>query len=119
KKKNNQDASSELAQMKEVSTGLGETESEKTQTEEKFYQLLLVLPNMLDESVPTGKNESANIMVRKNGSPRKFDFAPKDHVDIATALDLVDLERAAKVSGARFYFLKNELVKMNHALVQF
>jgi seryl-tRNA synthetase len=58
-------------------------------------------------------------VVRQSGSPRKFDFAPKDHVDIATALDLVDLERAAKVSGARFYFLKNELVKLNHALVQF
>jgi len=119
KKKSKQDASSELAQMKEVSAGLGQTESEMTVVKEKFNQLLMVLPNLLHESVPTGKDESANVMVRQNGSPRKFDFPPKDHVDIATALDLVDLERAAKVSGARFYFLKNELVKMNHALVQF
>jgi seryl-tRNA synthetase len=119
KKKSKQDASSELAQMKEVSAGLGQTESEMTLAGEKFNELLMVLPNMLHESVPTGKDESANVMVRQNGSPRKFDFTPRDHVDIATALDLVDLERAAKVSGARFYFLKNELVKMNHALVQF
>jgi len=119
KKKSKQDASSELAQMKEVSAGLGQTESEMTQAEGKFRELLMVLPNMLHESVPAGKDESANVMVRQSGSPRKFDFTPKDHVDIAAALDLVDLERAAKVSGARFYFLKNELVKMNHALVQF
>lgn len=119
KKKSKQDASSELAQMKEVSAGLGQTESEMTQAEGKFRELLMVLPNMLHESVPAGKDESANVMVRQSGSPRKFDFTPKDHVDIGAALDLVDLERAAKVSGARFYFLKNELVKMNHALVQF
>jgi seryl-tRNA synthetase len=119
KKKSKQDASSELAQMKDVSAGLDQTESEKTLTLERFNQLFMLLPNMLHESVPVGKDESANVVVRQSGSPRKFDFAPKDHVDIATALDLVDLERAAKVSGARFYFLKNELVKLNHALVQF
>jgi seryl-tRNA synthetase len=119
KKKNKQDASSELAQMKEVSAGIGQTEAELNQIGVKFNQLLMILPNMLHESVPTGRDESANVMVRQNGDTRKFDFTPKDHVDIATALDLVDIERAAKISGARFYFLKNELVKMNHALVQF
>ena len=119
KKRSKQDASSELAQMKEVSAGLGQTESEMTLAGEKFNQLFMLLPNMLHESVPAGKDESANVVVRQSGSPRKFDFTPRDHVDIAMALDLVDLERAAKVSGARFYFLKNELVKMNHALVQF
>jgi seryl-tRNA synthetase len=69
--------------------------------------------------VPAGKDEKNNVVVRQNGSVKKLNFAPKDHVDIATALDLVDIERAAKVSGTRFYFLKNELVKMNQALVNF
>ena len=119
KKKNKQDASSELAQMKEVSAGLAQAESEALQVQDKFNSLMMVLPNMLHESVPAGKDEKENVMVRQNKEPRKFDFTPKDHVDIATALDLVDIERAAKISGARFYFLKNELVRMNHALVQF
>ncbi|MEW6605537.1 MAG: serine--tRNA ligase [Thermoproteota archaeon] len=119
KKKTKQDAGAELAQMKEVSSYLGDSEEELMKTEGRFKQLMMVVPNMLHESVPAGKNEKDNVVVRKNGSARKMDFAPKDHVDIATALDLVDLERAAKVSGARFYFLKNELVKMNQALVNF
>lgn len=119
KKKAKQDADPELAQMKEVSSYLGDSEEELVKTEGRFKQLMMVVPNMLHESVPVGKVYKDNVVVRQNGSIKKMDFAPKDHVDIATALDLVDLERAAKVSGARFYFLKNELVKMNQALVNF
>jgi seryl-tRNA synthetase len=119
KKKAKQDAVSELAQMKEVSSYLGDSEDELVKAEGRFKELMVVVPNMLHESVPTGKDEKDNIVVRKNGSVKKMDFAPKDHVNIAAALDLVDIERAAKVSGARFYFLKNELVKMNQALVNF
>jgi seryl-tRNA synthetase len=119
KKKNKQDALAELGQMKEVSSYLGDSEEELVKTEGRFKQLMMVVPNILHESVPAGKDEKDNVVVRQNGSAKKMDFAPKDHVDIATALDLVDIERAAKVSGARFYFLKNELVKMNQALVNF
>jgi seryl-tRNA synthetase len=119
KKKSKQDAGAELAQMKEVSSYLGDSEEELVKTEGRFKQLMMVVPNMLHESVPAGKDEKDNVVVRQSGSARKMDFAPKDHVDIATALDLVDIERAAKVSGARFYFLKNELVGMNQALVNF
>jgi len=119
KKKSKQDASAELAQMKQVSSYLGDSEEELVKTEGRFKQLMMVVPNMLHESVPAGKDEKDNAVVRQSGSTKKMDFALKDHVDIATALDLVDIERAAKVSGARFYFLKNELVKMNQALVNF
>jgi seryl-tRNA synthetase len=119
KKKSKQDAAAELAQMKKVSSYLGDSEEELVKTEGRFKQLMMVVPNILHESVPIGKGEKDNRVVRQNGSARKTDFAPKDHVDIATALDLVDIERAAKVSGARFYFLKNELVKMNQALANF
>ncbi|HEX7033442.1 MAG TPA: serine--tRNA ligase [Nitrososphaera sp.] len=119
KKRTKQDASAELAQMKEVSSYLGESEKELVKTEGRFKELMMAVPNMLHESVPVGKGEEDNVMVRQNGKIRRMNFAPRDHVDIATALDLVDLERAAKVSGARFYFLKNELVKLNQALVNF
>lgn len=119
KKKSKQDASAELAQMKQVSSYLGDSEEELVKTEGRFKQLMMVVPNMLHESVPAGKDEKDNVVMRQSGSTKKMDFALKDHVDIAAALDLVDIERAAKVSGARFYFLKNELVKMNQALVNF
>lgn len=119
KKKSQKDASLELDKMKEVSALLNQTESEAIQIEEKFNQLMLTLPNMLSDTVPFGKDEQDNVVVRQNGSIIRPNFNPKDHIDLATTLDLVDLSRAAKVSGARFYFLKNELVKMNQALVNF
>jgi seryl-tRNA synthetase len=119
KKKSKQDASFELAEMKQVSVLLDKTESEAIQIEEKFNLLMKALPNLLHETVPIGKDEHDNKIVRQNGSIIKPNFGPKDHIDIATTLDLVDLNRAAKVSGARFYFLKNELVMLNQALINF
>jgi seryl-tRNA synthetase len=116
KKKAKQDASGELLQMKDVSAKMDRAEQEKTAVDEKYLKLATLLPNMLHESVPAGKDEKDNVVVKTAGTINKLD-RPKDHVDIATALDLFDIERAAKVSGARFYFLKNELVRMNTALV--
>ena len=119
KKKSKQDASFELGEMKQVSALLDQTESEAIQIEGRFNQLMITLPNLLNEMVPVGKDEHDNMIVSQNGSITRPNFGPKDHIDIATTLDLVDLDRAAKVSGARFYFLKNELVKLNQALVNF
>jgi seryl-tRNA synthetase len=119
KKKSKQDATFELGEMKQVSALLDQTESEATQIEVKFNQLMMTLPNLLHETVPVGKDEKDNVVVRQNGEIIRPSFNPKDHIDLATTLDLLDLNRAAKVSGARFYFLKNELVKMNQALINF
>jgi seryl-tRNA synthetase len=123
KKKSKQDASFEFAEMKQVSALLGQEQSEAIQIEEKFDQLMTALPNLLNEGVPIGKDERENMVVRQNDSntmSRMKPIAnPKDHIDLATSLDLVDIGRAAKVSGARFYFLKKELVKMNQALINF
>jgi seryl-tRNA synthetase len=119
KKKSKQDASFELAEMKQVSIVIDQTESEAIQIEEKFNQLIMALPNLLNEGVPVGKDEEENVVVRQNGKTIRPKFSPKDHIDLATSLDLIDLGRAAKVSGSRFYFLKNELVKMNQALANF
>jgi seryl-tRNA synthetase len=119
KKKSKQDASFELAEMKQVSALLEQAESEAIQIEEKFNHLMMTLPNLLDKTVPVGKDEHDNMIVRHNREIIRPNFGAKDHIDIATRLDLVDLNRAAKVSGARFYFLKNELVKLNQALVSF
>jgi seryl-tRNA synthetase len=123
KKKSKQDASFEFAEMKQVSALLGQQQSEAIQIEEKFDQLMTALPNLLNEGVPIGKDERENMVVRQNDSSTMSRMKPianpKDHIDIATSLDLVDIGRAAKVSGARFYFLKKELVKMNQALINF
>jgi seryl-tRNA synthetase len=119
KKKSKQDASFELAEMKQVSIVIDQTESEAIQIEEKFNQLIMALPNLLNEGVPVGKDEEENVVVRQNGRTIRPNFSPKDHIELATSLDLIDLGRAAKVSGSRFYFLKNELVKMNQALANF
>jgi seryl-tRNA synthetase len=119
KKKSKEDASFELAEMKQVSIIIDQTESEAIQIEEKFNQLIMALPNLLNEGVPVGKDEEENVVVRQNGRIIRPNFSPKDHIDLATSLDLIDLGRAAKVSGSRFYFLKNELVKMNQALANF
>lgn len=118
KKKAHQDAEVELSEMKQVSSSLQNAEQERVHAEGQFKKLVMVLPNVLHESVPEGKDEKDNVVVRTAGIIRAIE-KPKDHVDIASALDLVDIERAAKVSGARFYFLKNGLVRMNTALVHF
>ena len=105
--------------MQTVSDDLGKLEQTQITTEDKFSKLSLTLPNLIHESVPIGKDDTANKEIRKWGTIPTFDFDIKDHIDLTQNLDLVDLERAAKVSGARFYYLKNQLVRLNQALLQF
>jgi len=118
-KKSGKDASELIGQMQTVSDDLRKLEETQIKVEENFTKLSLTLPNTVHESVPIGKDDTANKEVRKWGSIPTFDFEIKDHIDLTQSLDLVDLERAAKVSGARFYYLKNQLVRLNHALLQF
>jgi seryl-tRNA synthetase len=119
KKKSGLDVTVELAEMKNVSVALETSEQEMAQVAQEFRTLFLTVPNLLQDSVPLGKDSSQNLLVRESGKPREFEFKPRDHVDIANSLDLIDLERAAKTSGARFYFLKNDLVFLNQALINF
>ncbi|HEU5220688.1 MAG TPA: serine--tRNA ligase [Candidatus Nitrosotalea sp.] len=119
KKKAGEDASGLIDQMQTVSDNLKKLEDDQLRTEDKFTKLSLTLPNMFHESVPIGKDETANKEIKKWGNIPTFDFEIKDHIDLTQNLDLVDLERAAKVSGARFYYLKNQLVRLNQALLQF
>ena len=105
--------------MVQVDKELKDLEDEQITVEREYSKLILILPNLIHESVPIGKDETANMEIRKWGKIPKFDFKIKDHIDISQSLDLVDLERAAKVSGARFYYLKNDLVKLNQALIHY
>ena len=119
KKKKGEDISSILAEMKSVSEELNKLEVEQNNIEKKYLKLATSIPNLIHESVPIGKDDESNKEIKKWGNIPEFDFKIKDHIDISEDLDLVDLERAAKVAGARFYYLKNDLVRLNQALINF
>jgi len=119
KKKANEDASSILSKMKNVSNELAKIESEQEIIENTYSKLALTIPNLIHESVPIGTDENANKEVRKWGNIPTFDFKINDHIDISENLDIVDLERAAKVAGARFYYMKNDLVRLNQSLISY
>ena len=119
KKKAGEDANEILENMKKVSQELSDLESLQEEVEKKYLKLALTIPNLIHESVPIGQDESANREIRNWGKIPEFDFKINDHIDISQNLDLVDLERAAKVAGARFYYLKNDLVRLNQALIQY
>lgn len=113
-----EDFSKKLNEIKEIPEKIKKLEAEMQECEEKVRQQLFKLPNILHESVPEGRGEEDNQEVRKLGEARRFEFA-RDHIDLSLALDLVDVDRAAKAAGARFYYLKNELVLLNYALIKF
>ncbi len=119
KKKAGEDATKILDEMKRVSEELSGLESSQAEIEKKYMQLALTIPNLVHQSVPIGKDDSANKEIKKWGKIPEFDFKINDHIDISEKLDLVDLERAAKVAGARFYYLKNDLVRLNQALIHY
>ena len=119
KKKEKANSSLEISEMKDIGNRIISLEKEMSRVESQFNLLMRCLPNIIDQSVPIGNNENDNVILQHHGKIKNLDFKPKDHVEIATSLDLVDMERAAKISGARFYFLKKELVTMNYALILF
>lgn len=118
KKKNGEDCSDELKDMEQISKDINEIDHKSFLTNFRFEKLISSLPNLLHESVPTGKSELDNKIVKQNNEIIKKNYI-KDHVDLANSLDLIDIERASKISGARFYFLKNDLVLLKQALINF
>ena len=113
-----EDASAKIAEAKSIPGKIKELEIELTASDEKVNWLLHRLPNFMHETVPVGKDENDNVQLRTWGEKPKFDFNPSDHIDIGLRLNLIDIERAAKVSGARFYYLKNDAVILEVALVR-
>jgi len=107
-----------IQEMQVISKELTNLEEVQNKTESEYSKLALTIPNVLHESVPCG-DDSANKEIRKWGAVPQFDFEVKDHIDISESLNLLELERAAKTAGARFYYLKGDLVMLNQALIQF
>lgn len=113
-----QDTTQLVKEAEQIPDKIKTLEKESADLDSKIANTLMQLPNLIHESVPVGKDDNDNVEVRKWGKPPEFNFKPKDHIDLTTKLGLVDLERAAKVAGARFYYLRGDLVKLNHALIR-
>ncbi len=118
-KKQDQSAESMVVEMRQVSQKIKEMDEEIKQIEENLFYTLLTIPNIPHESVPEGASEENNLEVRKWGKPKKFDFEPQAHWDIGENLDILDFERAAKVTGARFVFYKGQGARLERAVINF
>ena len=114
-----EDATALLARAEELTRQLEVSDAAINSVQAELDNLLLGIPNLLHASVPEGRDESANQELRRWGEPRKFDFAPKDHVELGEKLGGLDFESAAKISGARFSVLKGGVARLHRALAQF
>ena len=114
-----EDATALLAEAEGLGAELTRLELELARVQEHLREFLLDLPNLTHPSTPEGKSADDNVEVRRWGTPRAFDFAVKDHADLGEALGLLDFPTAAKLSGARFSFLRGDLARLHRALAQF
>jgi len=105
--------------VNELKERISALDEQRDQSETRMRELLSTLPNIPHESVPVGKDESANVEVRRWGTMPEFDFEPKDHVDLGNALGILDLERATKITGARFAILNGAGARLSRALIDF
>jgi seryl-tRNA synthetase len=118
-KKARQEATSQVDKAKLIDTENTCLEKKVTDEEESERDYLLKLPNMLHDSVPVGQGENDNVQMRTWGTIPTFTFPVKNHIDLALNLDIIDMERAGKVAGSRFFYLKRELVLLDMALMSF
>lgn len=118
-KKNKEDANEAITAMRELGGEIKELDHELTEIDEKLDRILLSIPNIPHESVPVGETEDDNVEVRAWGEKKLFDFEPKPHWEIGTDLDILDFERAGKVTGSRFVFYKGLGARLERALINF
>lgn len=109
----------DLEKAKKIKQDLKSVEEEFENVEKDFDSLFMMIPNIPLDDVPIGKSEKDNKVIREYGKPKKFDFDIKDHLELGRELDLIDIERAVKISGSRFGILKNQAVLLELALIQF
>ena len=118
-KKERRDAADLLTEMKAVSEKIKQLDEKLRIFDEQIKNVMLSIPNIPHESVPTGKNEEDNIVLRTWGEPKPFDFPPLNHWDIAEMQGIIDFDRAAKIAGARFALMKGPGAKLERALMNF
>lgn len=109
----------QIEEAKIVKEELKDLEPKLKQTEEELTEVLLMIPNLPAEDSPIGKDDSENVEINKWGEPKKFDFKPKDHLEIGESLDIIDVQRAAKVSGTRFGYFKGDGALLEMGLMSY
>ncbi len=114
-----EDASEVMAQVAAMKTELEQAEARLTELLGEFNAIVAAIPNLPNETVPVGKDETDNVEVKRWGTPRTFDFEVKDHTDVGESLGQLDFAVAAKISGARFSVMKGQLARLHRALAQF
>src|SRR5690606_23161461 len=114
-----EDAAPLVAEVAAMAGELERNERELDALQGELTEFLLGIPNIPHESVPTGRSADDNVEVRRVGEPRRFDFAPKDHVDIGEGLGLLDFATATKISGTRFTLMRGAMARMHRAIAQF
>ncbi len=107
----------QIEKAKKIKERIKKIEPDLKEIETTFNDLMFQIPNLSQEDVPVGKDETENVVVKEVGKVPKFDFKPKDHLELGENLDLIDVKRAAKISGTRFSYLKNEAVLLEFALI--
>jgi seryl-tRNA synthetase len=118
-KRKGEDASAMMAEAAALPDEVRRLEGELEQIQQQLTDLLLTIPNVPHESVPVGKSSDDNVEVRRVGTPREFEFAVKDHVDVGAGLGMLDFERASKISGSRFTLITGPLARLHRAIAQF
>lgn len=117
--KNKYASEKNIEKGKETKVKLQEIEPKLIEIEKQFVDAIYKIPNVYSDDTPVGKDESENKVIRKWGEPRKFEFTPKDHLELGTNLGIIDTETASRVTGARFNYLKGDAVLLQNALYQF
>jgi len=118
-KKKGGNATKEITKGKAMDADITALEKQVAEDEQKVHRLLMEIPNLLHESVPYGKDENDNVQMRVWGKLPKFSFTPKGHIELGLDLDIIDIERAGKIAGARFFYLKGAGVLLDMALMSF
>lgn len=118
-KRKGKGAKKEIEKIAKITKDIEKLGRKMEKYKQQLEEILYKIPNLLHESVPFGKDEHDNVEIRRWGSPPQFDFQPKGHLELALQLDLIDRERAAKVAGRGFYYLKGKLVLLDLALIRF
>ena len=108
-----------IEEGKSIKAEIADMEKQVSETEVALDDAGRQIPNMIHPDAPIGKLDTENLEVKKVGTPRKFDFEPKDHVQLGESLDIIDFDRGTKVSGPKFYYLKNEAVFLEQALIMY
>jgi len=109
----------DISEGKKIKDKLKNLEPKLREVEDQLFLVMRQIPNIPLDSVPEGKDDSENVVIRQWGTPRKFDFAPKDHLELGEALGVIDMETASKVSGSRFGYFLGDLTLVQIALVQY